>query len=119
MDETTSSIRQFHTLEAAIAFIAECVEANAPLELFQQTVQFERQAERNVERPDHFSQFTFPALQRQFQVMDFRARYKGVSFPTDAQTFKLGGHDKELGHMHVDFSKRGAAWVIEGIWQCR
>jgi hypothetical protein len=119
VSETTSTIKQFHSLATAIAFISECVESNSALALFNQSVLIERQSEQFVERPDHFIEFTFPELQRQFQVMDFRIRYKDSSFPDNTEIFKLGGHDKELGHTHIDFLRRGDDWVIDKIWQCR
>ena len=119
VSETTSTIKQFHSLAAAIAFISECVESNSALALFNQSVLIERQSEQFVEHPDHFIEFTFPELQRQFQIMDFRIRYKDSSFPDNTEIFKLGGHDKELGHTHIDFLRRGDDWVIDKIWQCR
>ncbi len=45
--------------------------------------------------------------------------FVGRDFPKDASTFKLGGHDKELGHCHIDFVKDGVSWQITRIWQCR
>ncbi|MEO6474813.1 MAG: hypothetical protein ABIQ96_06800 [Luteolibacter sp.] len=45
--------------------------------------------------------------------------FEGRVFPKDATTFTLGGHKKELGHCHIDFSKDGDSWRIAGIWQCR
>ena len=119
MSEATSNIKRFHTLADAIAFISECVETNSARVLFDQTVFAEQQAEKYVEHPDHFIKFTFPTLLHKFQEIDFRTRYKDTLFPIEAERFKLGGHDKELGHIHIDFLKRGDAWVIEKIWCCR
>jgi len=45
--------------------------------------------------------------------------YAGRQFPQDARTFKLGGHGKELGHIHIDFVRSGAGWELEKIWMCR
>ncbi len=45
--------------------------------------------------------------------------FEGREFPKDATTFKLGGHQKELGHCHIDFVKDGESWQIARIWQCR
>jgi hypothetical protein len=42
-----------------------------------------------------------------------------MAFPQDAEAFKLGGHNKELGHIHIDFRKVGARWQLEAIWKCR
>lgn len=45
--------------------------------------------------------------------------YVGREFPADAESFKLGGHDRELGHIHVDFVRSDAGWEIQRIWMCR
>ena len=45
--------------------------------------------------------------------------YAGRKFPADADTFKLGGHGAELGHIHIDFKRTAKGWVIERIWMCR
>ncbi|GAA5121377.1 hypothetical protein JIN84_00605 [Luteolibacter yonseiensis] len=45
--------------------------------------------------------------------------YEGRDFPKDATTFKLGGHEMELGHCHIEFSKKDGSWEIVRIWQCR
>ncbi len=119
MSNASSNIRQFQSLTEAVEFIAECTASDSAIALFNQTVDIEKQAEKYAERPEHFAQATFPALRRQYQIMDFRIRYKGLAFPADVERFKLGGHDQELGHMHIDFIKRDNSWVIERIWQCR
>jgi hypothetical protein len=119
MSDITSNIKQFLSLESAIEFISECVESNSAAALFNQTMSAESQEEKIFKEPDYFLKSTFPPLQQQFQIMDFRLRYKGRSFPENEKTFKLGGHDQELGHMHIDFLKHGDYWVIEKIWQCR
>ncbi len=45
--------------------------------------------------------------------------YANRSFPTRGMTFKLGGHDKELGHIHIDFTKKDGAWRLKTIFGCR
>ena len=45
--------------------------------------------------------------------------YAGWEFPVAAKSFKLGGHGKELGHIHIDFLKSRAGWEFERIWMCR
>jgi hypothetical protein len=48
-----------------------------------------------------------------------RALYAGQEFPDQATTFKLGGHDRELGHVHVDFVHAEVGWQLKDIWVCR
>ena len=45
--------------------------------------------------------------------------FKGRTFPTDKNKFKLGGHDKELGHWHIDFLKHKGNWYLSRIWYCQ
>ena len=45
--------------------------------------------------------------------------YAGRSFPPSATVYKLGGHAKELGHIHIDFVRSDAGWEIQRIWMCR
>ena len=75
--------------------------------------------EKNVERKESFIEFTFPELQRQIRIVDFQIRYKDSSFTDNTEIIKLGGQDRELGHTHIDFLRRGDDWVIDKIWQCR
>ncbi|MDP6542742.1 MAG: ThuA domain-containing protein [Phycisphaerae bacterium] len=45
--------------------------------------------------------------------------YAKQSFPAKGAAFKLGGHDKELGHIHIDFTKQDGAWRLKTIFGCR
>ena len=49
----------------------------------------------------------------------FSKLYAKRQFPEAATTFKLGGHQSELGHIHIDFIREGAAWKLKDIWNCR
>jgi hypothetical protein len=50
---------------------------------------------------------------------DLRERYSGREFPARAGEFKLGGHDAELGHLHLDYRCTPEGWVLQKIWICR
>lgn len=45
--------------------------------------------------------------------------YAKTSFPTNSPRFKLGGHMKELGSIHIDFQKEKDLWRLTSIWMCR
>jgi len=45
--------------------------------------------------------------------------YAKKTFPAKGAAFKLGGHAKELGHIHIDFTKQDGAWRLKMIWICR
>lgn len=44
---------------------------------------------------------------------------EGISFPSDADRFKLGGHDSALDHIHIDFVKKEDKWFLDRIWLCK
>lgn len=44
--------------------------------------------------------------------------FKDRSFPENANSLKLGGHAKELGHVHIDFIKIQSEWFLKDIWIC-
>lgn len=63
----------------------------------------------------------FAALKFSHDARRLSARYAGREFP-DGDELKLGGHGAELGHVHVDFARRGLlkkAWRLEAVWVCR
>jgi len=45
--------------------------------------------------------------------------YAEKTFPAKGAAFKLGGHAKELGHIHIDFTKKNGAWRLKTIFGCR
>jgi hypothetical protein len=76
-----------------------------------------------VRQSDHMCSVVFESLQEIHTEVGLRSLCLECSppaaFPPDAETFKLGGHGKELGHIHIDFCKVGARWQLEEIWMCR
>ena len=50
---------------------------------------------------------------------DLSKLYKDREFPATKDAFKLGGHDAELGHIHIEFVRDGDVWKLKDIWQCR
>lgn len=49
----------------------------------------------------------------------FAKLYADRRFPATADTFQLGGHGSELGHIHIDFVRQDNAWRLKDIWNCR
>lgn len=45
--------------------------------------------------------------------------YDGREFPEGADTMTLGGHNKELGHIHILFRKQDEGWVLWDLGMCR
>ena len=45
--------------------------------------------------------------------------YANKSFPIFRKRFTLGGHNKELGHVHICFIKTDGVWRLEDIFECK
>ena len=58
-------------------------------------------------------------LARVHREKPLRSVYAGRAFPSQESRFKLGGHARELGHLHVDFVREGPGWRLENVWLCR
>lgn len=56
------------------------------------------------------------AAQRTAPLADL---FKNRSFPEDKNQLKLGGHNRELGHIHIDFIRMDGHWYLDRIWMCR
>ncbi len=48
-----------------------------------------------------------------------RDMYADKSFPADKTSFTLGGHNKELGHVHICFIQTNGVWKLENIFECK
>ena len=59
-------------------------------------------------------------IARLHDYLPLAPKYAGRSFPVDSSEETLGGHESELGHIHIVFFKEGAAtWAIRTIFMCR
>lgn len=61
----------------------------------------------------------FEALQTAHKAKALGERYGKLEFPAKGDTFKLGGHGSEIGHLHVDFVRANGKWQLKDIYQCR
>lgn len=95
----------FGSLGQATAFLDSCLEAKDAKRLEDATLQHQSTS--------------FEALRKVHVRVALSKLYSGKEFPADRDRFKLGGHDSELGHVHVDFLKRDGKWFLESIWMCR
>ena len=100
-------MRTFSNLAEAVRFLAAAIEdgdhgalAEASREALPADWVLDRLRERNAATP-------------------LVALYAGREFPRDVRELKLGGHHKELGHIHIDFVRSGAGWEVQRIWMCR
>ena len=118
MNGANKDIKYFCSLSEAVVFIAECIGNNSASELMAQLAHVGRPTTM-IDYPAYFAQRIFPQLKQRHQEIDFRVRYKDQSFSVDDVRFKLGGHMKELGYIHIDFMKTDQGWVLDDIWECR
>ena|SRR5450759_3184196 len=120
MSPSITDVRHFRSLAEAVDFIATCLDANSPADLFAQ-VAFPAERYRHVV-PDHLSHFAawvFPPLLAEHRKHDLRSLYAGRDFPEAASALTLGGHFAEIGCMHTEFVKSPDGWALSDIWQCR
>lgn len=61
----------------------------------------------------------FDLLKTAHKAKPLAERYSKLEFPAQGDTFKLGGHGSELGHLHVDFVRVNGKWQLQDIYQCR
>ena len=95
----------FASLSKAVSFIVSCLDAKEPSRLQSATLR------RKI--------YGFESLEYSHGQIPLTKRYLGREFPSKGDSFKLGGHDMELGHVHIDFVKRNGQWFIDSIWVCR
>lgn len=105
--------RPFQTLQEALEFLVECLEAE----------DFERVGAECPKLAEvgasDYGYHALKALREKHLETSLLGRYRGQRFPRLHKTLKLGGHDAELGHLHIDFTRTSAGWVFEHIWICR
>lgn len=99
----------FVNLPAAVAFIASCLETQDFAKLTQACLSDAQPPAKHV----------LTQLKQKHEEQPLPKRYAAKAFPAKGTAFKLGGHDSELGNIHVDFSKQGDRWYLEHIWMCR
>ncbi len=97
----------FTTLPEAVSFIASCLDAGDHARLDAACLR---------RKP---SDHTFSMLQYAHKKTPLVKLYAGREFPAQGAACTLGGHNRELGHIHIDFVKRGDVWLIDSIWICR
>ena len=117
MAELSATALRFHSLSEAVDFICSQIEAGDPALLT---------AAMAGKHPDDafdyirfFERSVYPLLAARHREGCLRALYTGREFPTDQACFKLGGHDSELGYIHIDFVRQPDGWALQRIWLCQ
>jgi len=100
-------MRKFSRLADAVRFLARAIEAG------------DHSALAEASRDDLPADWVLDRLRKQNDATPLVKLYAGRKFPAAAREFKLGGHDRELGHIHIDFVRSGSRWEIQKIWMCR
>jgi len=107
-DKAVGDMKTFSNLHQAVCFIAATVASGDNGSL--------AEACREALPPD----WILARLREQNTATPLVGLYAGLEFPQGAHDFKLGGHDRELGHIHIDFVRSGdGCWMIQRIWMCR
>jgi hypothetical protein len=100
-------VRAFGNLAGAVRFLAKVISKNDYGTLA---------AACREELPP---EWVLDKLRERHESIPLPELYAGREFPKDAKRFKLGGHAKELGYIHIDFVKSKVGWEFEKIWMCR
>jgi len=108
-DSRTHRQPAFLSLKEAVTFISSCLERGDLATL----------AGACLEGSGTLTPAVFAQLQKIHKEIPLGTRYEKREFPADAESFKLGGHMSELGHIHIDFVKRSGKWCLSRIWMCR
>lgn len=104
--------KSFANLQEAIKLITEALENNDHNGLKKVCV-------GKNGKPANFPDYTFKNLKKLNKKKSLVEIYKDKIFPKGKKNFKLGGHMKELGCIHIDFIKKDDKWYIQDIWTCR
>ena len=117
------STKSFNSFDEIVSFIAEALERqdlDAVADACRpETNDREPQQCSGVLSPRDYRLSALRALSRKLAGSQFRDLYRGVSFPIGARAFMIGGHDKELGHVHIHFERDDCGWQITRLFQCR
>lgn len=104
----------FNTPTEVVQFIKECVIRNDPESLYSACLK---------ETPDFWKDHIFRAFAdiQQSETLEsvFLENGKILAFPTDANTFKLGGHSLRTRHIHIDLVKQEGRWYLAMLSVCR
>lgn len=108
-DGEERSVPSFASLQDAVNFLVSCVD----------TQDHDALSAASLRAANVDARLLLAALKARHERTPLTQLYAGREFPQDANHLKLGGHDRELGHVHVDFVKKGKAWYLDGVWMCR
>jgi hypothetical protein len=112
----------FQQLRDAVEFLADHLENRKYETIANQCTDSLQDTERVREAlptPRSYRLTAIKALGERHAQCSLRRLYEAREFPRDTQEFKLGGHGKELGHIHVDFQMTAAGWYLKEVSICR
>ena len=108
MSSKYSNRPSFETLDAALSFIESQLNEGNATELFNACVD---DRATDFMRPLIFERLQAIHADKKLSSM-YLDRSPPLTFPANDKRLKLGGHDQELGHIHIDFQKRGCRWQL-------
>jgi hypothetical protein len=112
----------FYVLSEAVEFIADCLDNEDYDKLLGALTKQYMVPGAAPELREEILQSRLRAihlLKERHQQIRLDLLYEGKVFPSGATAYKLGGHGKELGHLHIDFRKVNGDWALEEIFVCR
>jgi hypothetical protein len=112
----------FERLADAIEFLAASLDAGDVEAIADRCTNATHDVERAIPGdpgPREYRLRAIRLLGQRHSKKSLRLTYAGWTFPRKAVEFKLGGHAKELGHVHIDFVRDSGSWLLSEIWVCR
>ncbi|WP_417914551.1 hypothetical protein [Candidatus Electronema sp. JM] len=108
----------FDTPMQVLSFIRQCINENNPVKLHAACSEFSE-----TKTGDYCQASSFKALceVEQSETLEhaFLEERQITVFPTDKDTFNLGGHDLRIHCLHIDLERYQGHWRLKKIWQCR
>jgi hypothetical protein len=116
------SMVSFKQLSDAIEFLAGHLENGrheAIADQCRDSLQDSERAIPGLPSPREYRLRAIQALAQRHAERSLRSLYRWKTFPLLRKEFKLGGHAKELGHIHVDFDRSETGWCLKEVSICR
>jgi hypothetical protein len=110
----------FTKLEQAIAFLTRAVEANAFEDIADACEHVDEPAlASGLPSTRDYRLHAAKELGRQHTMHSLPVLYAGKDFPAGKTEMRLGGHARELGHLHVVFESGQRGWQLKTLFMCR
>ena len=110
-DRFINSKPAFTNLQDAVSFMVTCLDQDATNSFDAAFVGPKGRSKMHMN--------VFKGLKRINNTTPLITLYQRKEFPTNRPAFRLGGHRKELGFIHIVFVNTNAVWQLSDTYYCR